>query len=89
MKSGLKPTTTAQSPSMRREWIEMCFSGQSEELLFCLPPCGGSGLKYALCPDRRMVVPSPSMRREWIEMITDEMYSLVDGQVSLHAEGVD
>ena len=23
---------------------------------------------------------SPSMRREWIEIITDEMYSLVDGQ---------
>ena len=23
---------------------------------------------------------SPSIRREWIEIITDEMYSLVDGQ---------
>ncbi len=34
------------SPSMRREWIEICKFKQCYTKHFCLPPCGGSGLKY-------------------------------------------
>ena len=60
--------TPRQSPSMRREWIEMYMVGVMYRILLCLPPCGGSGLK---CPDRESPAfsgLSPSMRREWIEM---------------------
>ena len=34
------------SPSMRREWIEIKFWQTVELVSYCLPPCGGSGLKY-------------------------------------------
>ena len=33
------------SPSMRREWIEMNLSPSPQLGQYCLPPCGGSGLK--------------------------------------------
>ena len=35
-----------KSPSMRREWIEMMLSIGDTAPVSCLPPCGGSGLKY-------------------------------------------
>ncbi len=35
-----------------------------------LPPCGGSGLKYAVGYAANFQYSSPSMRREWIEMFT-------------------
>ena len=31
---------------MRREWIEIVMSLNFSALSFCLPPCGGSGLKF-------------------------------------------
>ena len=34
------------SPSMRREWIEIRLDRGITTLVYCLPPCGGSGLKY-------------------------------------------
>ena len=34
------------SPSIRREWIEMQDVRNDETLCGCLPPYGGSGLKY-------------------------------------------
>ncbi len=36
-----------KSPSMRREWIEMQDVRNDETLCGCLPPCGGSGLKWS------------------------------------------
>ena len=57
-----------QSPSMRREWIEM----DPERYILCwlagLPPCGGSGLKWFCIHRGCGRNGSPSMRREWIEM---------------------
>ena len=36
----------------------------------CLPPCGGSGLKYSQVHYTTIYNMSPSMRREWIEIST-------------------
>ena len=54
----------------------------------CLPPCGGSGLKYNLLTFQKGCKKSPSMRREWIE-IPDQKKCYGWAVVSLHAEGVD
>ena len=35
------------SPSMRREWIEIMLLTNQQAVHQSLPPCGGSGLKYA------------------------------------------
>ena len=40
------PPQAGLSPSMRREWIEMPTTGNVVKVSGCLPPCGGSGLKY-------------------------------------------
>ena len=37
-----------ESPSMRREWIEMPWLYTQDSEAESLPPCGGSGLKYYL-----------------------------------------
>ena len=37
---------SATSPSMRREWIEIGYVSVDNFREVCLPPCGGSGLKY-------------------------------------------
>ena len=34
-----------ESPSMRREWIEIDYYMKMVDGKECLPPCGGSGLK--------------------------------------------
>ena len=41
-------TETLQSPSMRREWIEIISACIMAYVSDSLPPCGGSGLKCAL-----------------------------------------
>ena len=38
---------TDRSPSMRREWIEICWQAFKADSKPSLPPCGGSGLKCA------------------------------------------
>ena len=35
-----------ESPSMRREWIEISVRHVNYIACLCLPPCGGSGLKF-------------------------------------------
>ena len=42
----------------------------------CLPPCGGSGLKFKYAWNTCFNVWSPSMRREWIEIqsLKDELH---------------
>ena len=35
-----------ESPSMRREWIEMFQGHELDKEHLGLPPCGGSGLKF-------------------------------------------
>ena len=79
---------TFKSPSMRREWIEMVCYGEHCPGGFCLPPCGGSGLKLHSYHKAITYQMSPSMRREWIEikMLPQIHYPQ---NVSLHAEGVD
>ena len=57
-----------ESPSMRREWIEIFIVGIGNRLSIRLPPCGGSGLKYRKCRIYDTADTSPSMRREWIEI---------------------
>ena len=37
-----------ESPSARREWIEIVLSSRASLSLSRLPPRGGSGLKYAV-----------------------------------------
>ena len=63
------------SPSMRREWIEIAWRWTAARLLPCLPPCGGSGLKYAQFSGGFPNAGSPSMRREWIEMLLPHSFS--------------
>ena len=57
---------------MRREWIEICMSVRTAHEMRRLPPCGGSGLKYASPVQSVRQVTSPSMRREWIEICKPE-----------------
>ena len=73
---------------MRREWIEIKSKKFSIAFTYCLPPCGGSGLKYQIVQSRHYNYLSPSMRREWIEM-SSRTVSAFSLPVSLHAEGVD
>ena len=59
------------SPSIRREWIEMVAGVAAGTIPMCLPPYGGSGLKFDARfwdDDGRA---SPSIRREWIEISAD------------------
>ena len=56
------------SPSMRREWIEITNRTDSDSGTQCLPPCGGSGLKWNCVHQKAHSTSSPSMRREWIEI---------------------
>ena len=58
-----------RSPSMRREWIEIISHSVSPFSFLCLPPCGGSGLKFEHFHLICVPVVSPSMRREWIEIV--------------------
>ena len=76
------------SPSMRREWIEITAKKLHFSEMVCLPPCGGSGLKYNDGFFCRVWIKSPSMRREWIE-IASLLSQYPIRIVSLHAEGVD
>ena len=46
MADSIKRAESRESPSMRREWIEIEPFPKVEHSLSCLPPCGGSGLKY-------------------------------------------
>ena len=73
---------------MRREWIEMIVVLFVVTCLNRLPPCGGSGLKFALHSILTITAWSPSMRREWIEIGGGGVYN-PSQSVSLHAEGVD
>ena len=81
-------TLPLQSPSMRREWIEIPLAPGFGGVVPRLPPCGGSGLKCTMSSIRSRIPKSPSMRREWIEM-TSPLAQLPLQAVSLHAEGVD
>ena len=56
------------SPSIRREWIEIPSYLIETMLENCLPPYGGSGLKYVETMHLAQQQRSPSIRREWIEM---------------------
>ena len=73
---------------MRREWIEIKSKKFSIAFTYCLPPCGGSGLKCQVVQCRHFLYLSPSMRREWIEIKKASSRDNVNN-VSLHAEGVD
>ena len=56
------------SPSLGREWIEMCQDRSDHTTTACLPPWGGSGLKYSYCVKNCPLYMSPSLGREWIEI---------------------
>ena len=76
------------SPSMRREWIEMESLDSGIPVVFGLPPCGGSGLKWEsdyVLHERFGLPPcgGSGLKCEAIDAI-----SAAYG-VSLHAEGVD
>ena len=86
--AGLLYTDIVQSPSMRREWIEIGLLYGASAGLQGLPPCGGSGLKLHPAIAAASADVSPSMRREWIE-IHVHPYPYRGTLVSLHAEGVD
>ena len=42
-----------KSPSVWREWIEISIVPPTAASAVCLPPCGGSGLKYHHHGDHR------------------------------------
>ena len=44
--AGVVAVRVHQSPSMRREWIEIAETYNGDDYAGSLPPCGGSGLKY-------------------------------------------
>ena len=78
----------SESPSMRREWIEMHRSPYTR----CLRTSPSMRREWieigGTHPLRRVRHRSPSMRREWIE-IPVRFYRIDPDIVSLHAEGVD
>ena len=88
IKFGNPERNSGMSPSMRREWIEIAYTAWTGEPWRCLPPCGGSGLKYFRYVEALSGYGSPSMRREWIE-ISKPLNGCALTHVSLHAEGVD
>ena len=57
-----------QSPSVWREWIEISSVIGHSDSVERLPPCGGSGLKFACIRRCRTCYGSPSVWREWIEI---------------------
>ena len=76
------------SPSVWREWIEMRMKLPPRRLPDCLPPCGGSGLKWKGHVLNRERYESPSVWREWIEMFQGHELDK-EHLVSLRVEGVD
>ena len=64
----VKRIISITSPSIRREWIEMCLINSTLTGKSGLPPYGGSGLKSLVVEDIRVFRKSPSIRREWIEI---------------------
>ena len=101
--SGLSPSTRREwiemhsvsfsippkmSPSTRREWIEMLFCNQSVIRPICLPPHGGSGLKYRfryMCITDDRLPPHGGSGLKFIA----SMRNISKYSVSLHTEGVD
>ncbi len=74
---------------MRREWIEIRLTIPPQEKQGCLPPCGGSGLKWkVLIAEFPLCLVSLHAEGEWIENVVDG-YLDDELMVSLHAEGVD
>ena len=67
-------------------WINVLFSAIVQ--FCCLPPHGGSGLKFDDNGLPVMLKASPSPRREWIE-ITGQYILYLRDIVSLPTEGVD
>ena len=73
---------------MWREWIEMSLPAGKNTGKRCLPPCGGSGLKWHIHGLELPLDMSPSVWREWIEMRSGNI-SPDALCVSLRVEGVD
>ena len=78
----------SESPSMRREWIEIA-SCYRMQLLRLSPSMRREWIEIFSILMVTYKIPSPSMRREWIEIIMLWVLSVLFFQVSLHAEGVD
>ena len=76
------------SPSVWREWIEISSGEELKGSVFCLPPCGGSGLKCLTALSGQFRAVSPSVWREWIEIPCPYRGTLLRF-VSLRVEGVD
>ena len=77
------------SPSMRREWIEIPHGLLLHVLPACLPPCGGSGLKFPRLLLGLRSIQSPSMRREWIEMLSRCTSTCVSKSPSMRREWIE
>ena len=54
-----------------------------------LPPCGGSGLKFALHSILTITAWSPSMRREWIEIGGGGYITLAKASPSMRREWIE
>ena len=80
---------TPMSPSMRREWIEIPSCNHWNTAACCLPPCGGSGLKFLMMNEYVQEHKSPSMRREWIEMQSRLNYKGVGRSPSMRREWIE
>ena len=83
----LRHTEPDQSPSMRREWIEMectCLATVLEPS----PSMRREWIEIQRSLKAPKTIASPSMRREWIEIFVRIPIRRTT-MVSLHAEGVD
>ena len=76
------------SPSLGREWIEIDEYENQMHAEFCLPPWGGSGLKWRYAHFAAANMMSPSLGREWIEIVVMILFPHLF-KVSLLGEGVD
>ena len=78
-----------ESPSMRREWIEIpMFDDISDDEHNRLPPCGGSGLKSLRSLEEVQnlgLPPCGGSGLKYYDIEEKKQFALV----SLHAEGVD
>ena len=81
-------TIDIESPSTRREWIEIKAAEIRSESSCSSPSTRREWIEIGSCLTCSTDRPSPSTRREWIE-IEVVKHTIPTSVVSLHTEGVD
>ena len=79
----------AVSPSMRREWIEMNRLASQKTVRECLPPCGGSGLKYLLAEGKAAGVRLPPCGGSGLKYKTNTKNTRLKRSPSMRREWIE